>query len=443
VKRLINIKSVVVPEDRQRREFDPEAMQDLQSSIERIGLLQAPVLELTDREYVLRAGERRYRAMLDIYELGGCFDYDGEAVPPPLMPHVLWTELGEIARLEIEVDENNQRQPFTWQEKAAATARLARLREMQAEDAGLPPPTVATLAQEVRGSTLGSAHTDTRNELILSKHLHDPEVTRAKTAREAMTVLKRKEQAAYHERLAAATGSQAISTAHSVFCAEAREWAAGQPPEGFDVVLTDPPYGMGADTFGEAAGSTATSHGYSDDASVVEDILDWFPAESFRLAKPQAHLYVFCDLDWFPLWRSELALAGWKVFRTPLIWVKPTGFRTPWIDQGPQRKYETILYAVKGEKHCNMIAPDVLTVQSPGEGLGHPAAKPPALYEELLRRSVKPGDRVLDLFGGTGPLLPACAFLRCAATVVEMDSEFYGICVDRLNALTAQKELLP
>lgn len=442
MKRFIRIESIVIPADRQRKEFSEDANQDLISSIQSVGLLQAPVLELVGEDYILRAGERRYRAISDIYELGGSFSYDGALVPSGFIPHTLWGELTELQRLEIEVDENNCRVAFTWQEKAEATAKLTRLRMMQAEAEGKPLPTVADIAIEVRGSKIGSAHTDTRNDLILSKHLHNPEVAKAKTPREAMQILKKSEQAAYHKKLAETLGSAVSAASHTCLNADSRSWAALQPGASFDVICTDPPYGIGADTFGTSDDGTATSHGYSDSAECLLAIMEWFPAESFRLAKPQAHLYLFCDIEWFMSWRLALKNAGWKVFRTPLIWVRPTGFRTPWIDQGPQRKYECILYAVKGDKVCNMIAPDVITLQSAGEGLGHPAAKPVAIYAELLRRSVKPGDAVLDPFCGTGPIFGAASSLQCRATGVELDETFYGIALASLQKTNQQEELL-
>jgi len=132
---------------------------------------------------------------------------------------------------------------------------------------------------------------------------------------------------------------------------------------------------------------------------------------------------------------TDLTTAGWKVFRTPLIWVKPTGFRTPWIDSGPQRKYELILYAIKGDKKVNLIAPDVIQLQSAGAGVGHPAAKPVALFSELLRRSVRPADKVLDLFCGTGPIFGAAYQHKCLATGVEMDKAYYGESLKQINLL--------
>jgi DNA modification methylase len=339
-----------------------------------------------------------------------------------------------MQRLEIEVDENNQREAFTWPERAAATAQLAKLRRLQAEASGVPAPTVATLAQETRGSSLGSSHTDTRNDLILARNLHDPEIKAAKTAKEALGILKRKEQTARHTALAETFGRTFSAISHTLLQGDSREWMSKMDPEDFDVIITDPPYGMNAHAFGSAAGSAARAHEYEDTTENLASIIEWFAPESFRVAKAQAHLYLFLDFDWFTRWKGALMLAGWKVFRTPLIWVKPTGFRTPWIDQGPQRKYELCLYAVKGEKPVNFISGDVITTTS-GEGLGHSAAKPVSLFHELLRRSVKPGDKVLDAFCGTGPVFGAAHSLKCAATGIELSPEFYGTSLETLNSL--------
>lgn len=435
MKRFIDLESIVIPEGRQRKEFDENANQDLIASIQSVGLLQAPVLEFDGECYVLRAGERRVRAIQDIYALGGSFSYDGEPVIEGLVPHTLWTELTELQRLEIEVDENNCRVPFTWQEKAKATEKLTRLRMMQADNKSAPQPTVADIALEVRGSDRGSAHNLTRNELILAKHLHKPEIAAAKTPKEAMSILKKVEQADYHKRLGEIAGKTYSVADHICVQADSEDWAMEQPAGLFDVICTDPPYGIGADNFGEADDSRARAHEYEDSAETLQAIMKWFPVAAYRLAKPEAHLYLFCDIDWFPEWKDRLTSAGWEVFRTPIIWHRPTGFRTPWINKGPQRKYETIVYAVKGDKPVNMIAPDCFTLQSCGEGLGYSAAKPWEVYAELLRRSVKPGDTVADLFCGSGPIFRAATELKCLATGVEKTALGYGISLAQLKKL--------
>jgi DNA modification methylase len=63
------------------------------------------------------------------------------------------------------------------------------------------------------------------------------------------------------------------------------------------------------------------------------------------------------------------------------------------------------------------------------------------LYYDLLRRSVSPGDRVLDPFAGSGPILPAAQELKCRATALEIDPAAFGIGVKRLEKLKDQKDL--
>ncbi len=159
-----------------------------------------------------------------------------------------------------------------------------------------------------------------------------------------------------------------------------------------------------------------------------------FIPETFRITKPSAHLYLFCDFDRFHELRSWCSAAGWKVFRTPLIWYKRANFRAPWPEHGPQRKYETILFAIKGDRVVNKLAPDVLDHNS-DSNLDHSAQKPVSLYQDLLSRSARAGDRVLDPFAGTCPIFPAAQALTCFATGIEVDPSYYSIGVKRLQTL--------
>jgi DNA modification methylase len=204
----------------------------------------------------------------------------------------------------------------------------------------------------------------------------------------------------------------------------------------FDVICTDPPYGMGADEFGDGGGRT----GGSDGAHFYVDGKEWWADYGSQvestiscIAKSSAHLYLFCDIDRF-FYLRDLFSKHWAVFRTPLIWFKPAAFRAPWPDKGPQRKYECILYAVRGELKSTILAGDVIT-QGPDENLGHPAQKPVALIQELLRRSVRPGMAVLDPFCGSGPVFEAGHALSAIVTGVEQDAVACGIAAGRLAKL--------
>lgn len=200
------------------------------------------------------------------------------------------------------------------------------------------------------------------------------------------------------------------------------------------MILSDPPYGIDADQYGDSGGRTGGAHFYDDSFDTWTRLMQVLAAESFRVGKPQSHAYIFCDIDNFGFLKGYMSAAGWNVFRTPIIWYNPTAMRAPWPENGPQRKYQLCLYAMKGDRRVLKLAPDLITYQS-DDNLGHHAQKPVALYEDLLRRSVRPGDTVLDPFCGSGPVFPAAHSLKCRAIGIEMDDAAYGISIKRIQSL--------
>lgn len=457
--------SIVIKPDRQRTEFDPTELQNLKDSIEHLPgernrqLMHPPVLRREGDDLVLVAGERRLRVIKEIFELGGCFVYNGQLFKADhgMIP---FTDIGELSPLEAEeaeLDENLKRVNLSWQELAQVHARLHKLRTAQMAEFvhekcspsdPSPPPqhTVADTAKEVFGRSDGGYQDTIRKETIVAKHLDNPAVAKAKTLDEAFKILKKEEERSKNIALGLEVGKTFNADKHTLAQANCLEWMAAQPPESFDVILTDPPYGMGADEFGDAGGKmTGIQHHY-DDSHESWQLLMTGPISSsgglkggwcslaFRIAKPQAHAYVFCDIDRFHELKNYMELAGWDVFRTPLIVHKLNSGRVPRPQHGPRRQWEAILYAIKGGKPVTHIYPDVIPVNG-DDNLGHGAQKPVELYTNLLQRSVRPGDSVLDTFAGTGTIFPAAHTLKCTATGIELDSGSYGICVKRLAEL--------
>jgi DNA modification methylase len=424
------ISSVIIATDRQRKEFKADIMADLQTSIEKRGLLHAIVL----RGDTLVAGERRLRAMADLHDLGIPFTYDSEQVPIGHIPYTDLSSLSPVEAMEAELEENVCRDDLTWQERTAATAKLMRVRGLLAKERGEAPPTVAEITEQSRPTTSAGHKQSVHRDILLADHLHNPAVANAPSQVEAFKILRREERAEKFRNLSATVGDTFSSKVHQVINDNCLEWMKAQPAERFDVILTDPPYGMGADEFGDAGGKTGREHSYTDDDATLSLILETAPREFFRLAKAEAHLYVFCDIDGFPRWRGLLAAAGWKVFRTPLIWQKPSAYRAPWPDQGPQRKYELIVYAVKGGRKTLRLGGDIIA-NNPDPNIGHNAQKPVGLYRDLLTRSALPGDTVFDPFAGSGPLIEAAHQEQCRAVCVEQDPLYYGMILNRLKEL--------
>lgn len=429
------LNQIQIKPERQRSEFEPQAMTELMSSIITVGLQHAVVIRTDENGVWLVAGERRLKAITDIYALGKSFKYDGIKVTQGMIPTVSLGELSLLEAEEAELDENIKRKDLTWQEHAAAVQRLNSLRQKQATIAGTTH-TIADTAEELTGRRDGSYQAKVKKSIIVANHLNRPAVAEAKTVDEAYKILKKEVEREKNIELAHQVGKSFSAERHEIYHMDCLTYMA-EPSnaERFDVILTDPPYGMNAQDFNSGAGKmTGISHSYDDSFESWFKLMKDWSLLSFKVAKPQAHAYIFCDIDNFCLLKTTMIEAGWYVFRTPLIHYKPGSGRVPLPDRGPRRQYELILYAIKGNKPVTHIYPDVIATQA-DESSGHGAQKPVALFENLLQRSVKPGDEVLDSFAGSGTIIPACHKFQCKAVAIEQDAGSYGLCLKRLKEL--------
>ncbi len=440
---------IVIKSGRQRQEFDPAKMEELKNSIIDSGLMHAPVMRNEAGKLVLVAGETRLKVIEDIYALGETFRYNGQQVPAGLIPYVTLGELSPLAAEEAELDENLRRKDLTWQELANAHSKLHNLRKKQADAIRIThqdqsqapaPHTIADTAREVHGRADGYFHDLMRQEIIVAQHLDNPEVAKAGSMKDAFKILKKQEETKKNIALGLAVGATFNSAMHQLHNVNCLDWMDDPANAGtIDVILTDPPYGMGADDFGDGAGRLSGIEHHYDDSyeSWLELMKRWCPL-SFAVTKPQAHAYIFCDIDRFHELKSMMQAAGWYVFRTPLINFKTNSGRVPLPDKGPRRQYEILLYAIKGGKLTTHIYPDVITSQA-DESMSHGAQKPVAVYANLLQRSVRPGDTVLDAFAGSGTIFPAAHPFKCTAIGLERSGEYYGMGLRRLQGL--QEEL--
>lgn len=430
---LLRFSEIIIPTTRQRRNFDERKMQSLKDSIRLRGLLHPIVLR--NASPILVVGERRFRAMQYLAAEGVGFSCNGTEVPSGMVPCLRLAELSPLELEEAELEENVIREDLSFAEKAAAYKRLDDLRRAQAAARG-EVHTVKDTATEILGvDAVGYPAQEIRDHILLASHLDDPEIAAAQSAREAMKLLRKKTDAANFA--AAAQAAPPSHSLHTLYREDCRSILPSLAAESFSCIVADPPYGVDADSFGEQAGNR---HTYSDSPELARALYSFLADESFRLAARAAHLYVFCDVRRFMELDSLFTIAGWRVWPTPLIWAKGGGM-LPDPDHAPRRTYESILYAIKGEKKVSMVAPDVITiamVSSPRRG----AEKPAALYNELLRRSTLPGDSVLDPFCGTGPIFEAATKLKLRATGIELDPVAQGIALSRMAEPAPEKGLL-
>jgi DNA modification methylase len=425
----VNETDLVIAEKRWRKTFTESALVELADSISRLGLIQLPVVKpLPDGKYELIAGERRTRAIRKLWAEGKSVLHANALFPPGLFPVTSWDELDERKAKEIELEENSIRQDLTWQEKSIAVAALHSMKK-EAD----PTWTASDTAELVSGSRTGATE-KVSDQVILSKNLHRPRVAAAKDPKEAMKILRNEVEtelrAELGKRIDGEARTKALDERFQIRCGDSRELCEELPDGSFDVILTDPPYGVDAQDFDN---EHIVLHRYDDSWDSVEPLMSWFAKESFRLAAEKAHLYLFCDVQHFMDLRVMFHLEGWDVWPRPFIWVKEPG-HAPRPKHGPQRAYETILYAIKGDMQTIAMARDVLQIGMEKQRK-HAAQKPVELYVDLLKRSVNPGMRVLDPFCGSGTIFPAAAEVKCEAAGFDSDPAAVALAKERIAAL--------
>ncbi len=430
-------KSIVVPEDRQRKRINPQHLNDLEDSFCGAKGLLHPIV-LRDDGKTLVAGECRLRAVLQLYENEKRFTYGGDAVPDGHIPVMKLGELTQEELEEAELDENIHREELSWQDRAAAISRLETLRKQQAQARG-ERYSQRDVAAEILGVPVtdsGTAQKEVREARVLNEYLHDDDVAGAKTQKEALKIIGKKRQAAHRARLAEEFGAQINTSAfpHDLRCGRMETIIENLPDDTFDCIITDPPYGVDADSFGEQA---KANHAYEDSKDYALSLYKILAEQGARVCKDSAHLYTFCDIGLFAEIRDIFEASGWTVWYRPLFWFKGNNAgMLPAPEYGPRNTYEAIVYCRRGGRKTRCVGPDVLSVQA----LARPtfgAQKPVSLFEELLSRSCDPGDKVLDPFCGAGPVFRAAGTLSLTATGIELNKEK----VDFIYASYAEEEI--
>tara|TARA_Y100000310_G_scaffold242998_1_gene247342 strand:- start:752 stop:1873 length:1122 start_codon:yes stop_codon:yes gene_type:complete len=351
------------------------------------------------------------------------FSCDGKFVPKNQVPYVQINEdMDEITVLEAELEENLIREDITWQERLASIDKLHRLRVAQH-----PDQTVTDTAREIKqvgadapaAAQTSIAHTrkEVARATIIAPFLDDPDVKAASSASRAFALVAVKLEAEFMAELERRGGGK--KTDHTLIHGKLEEEMPKLQDDTYTCIIADPPYGMGADKFGDVA---ELVHKYVDDGVTAADMVAQIAIEGFRVAKKEAHLYIFCDIDLFVSIRALVQAAGWTPWRTPIIWDKGDGY-APQQSSGMKRCYELILWARKGGKPYGQAHKDIIPIP-PAPKPVHAAQKPMKLYSELLKRSCLMGDKVLDPCCGAGTIFAASVAAGTIATGIEADAEF-------------------
>ncbi|AKJ30663.1 DNA methylase N-4 [Caldimonas brevitalea] len=205
-----------------------------------------------------------------------------------------------------------------------------------------------------------------------------------------------------------------------------------------DMVFCDPPYGVNyANTAKDRQRGTARP--ILND-NLGEGFYDFLHAAlSAMLTRCDGAVYIAMSSSELDTLQAAFRAAGghWSTF---IIWAKDA-FTLGRADY--QRQYEPILYGwpegVKRHWCGDRDQGDVWQIKKPRKNDLHPTMKPVELVERAIRNSSRPGDVVLDPFGGSGTTLIAAEKSGRGARLMELDPKYADVAVRRWQDWTGER----
>lgn len=235
-----------------------------------------------------------------------------------------------------------------------------------------------------------------------------------------------------------------------------------------DMLLTDPPYNVNYegktsaalkienDNMEYAAFAEFLNDSFSNIATALKPGGAWYifhsdtESESFRRAARKNLGKVRQCLIWnkngFVMgmqdyhWKHEPCLYGWKDGAAHYFTddrTQSTVYEDKGIDFKKLKKDEAIkmLEDIFSDKQSTTV----INEDKPLRNTEHPTMKPLKLLARLIRNSTKPGEAVLDPFGGSGSTLIACEQLGRKCYTMELDPRYADVIIERWETLTGQK----
>lgn len=224
-----------------------------------------------------------------------------------------------------------------------------------------------------------------------------------------------------------------IPEIHDIWHGDSRELLKKFKPGRIDCLITDPPFGI--DNKSNRA-KTQAGKEYSrkiEGDSSPEEALElfyevWLAIED-KLS-PTADVYIFTSYQVLELWLYSidtlLKPSGYER-KALLVWDKVGpgigDLNSPW-----GMGMEFILFYQRGREKTATRSNGILhSPRVPSGKLIHPHEKPLDLLCRLIEASTKPGEFLVDPFGGSGSLVRAARSCNRNAIAIEYDKKNYQI----------------
>ncbi len=197
-----------------------------------------------------------------------------------------------------------------------------------------------------------------------------------------------------------------------------------------DLVLTDPPYGVGYVTAWRSRNDPLVAPIAGDlSLNIVREVLPYLHAvlgedrHAYFFAAPRMLGQVLDEVECF-----------WSL-KNVLVWDKGNAGSVGDLEAGYGMNWEAIVYASKGRRPLFGKRPRaVLRYDWSGtRDAVHPTVKPIPVLERLIFHSSEAGEVVLDPFMGSGTTLVAAKNLGRRAIGIEIEERYCEIAAKRLS----------
>jgi DNA modification methylase len=162
-------------------------------------------------------------------------------------------------------------------------------------------------------------------------------------------------------------------------------------------------------------------------------------------SEPGAPIYLVMSAQEWPVIDRNLREVGFH-WSSTVIWAKD---RLVLSRKDYHTQYEPIWYGWNNEAARLAIVEDrkqsdLWEIERPSRSELHPTMKPIELVQKSIVNSSKPGNIVLDSFGGSGSTLIACEQTNRKCRMVELDPQYCDVIIARWEKFSGKTaELLP
>lgn len=214
-----------------------------------------------------------------------------------------------------------------------------------------------------------------------------------------------------------------------LFQGDCLEVMRGMPDKSVDLVLTDPPYGIGITRNAkDVPGRLAPHRARKATADTWDDAVpdSRYFKEMFRVSRNQ--IVFGANYFWNEFYPSQCYIIWDKRGNLPKVPFCDTEFAWTSFTNRMSKKYTVVNHGFIRD--------------SKDDSTGHPTQKPTELFKMILEDFTKPGDVVLDPFGGSFSVGVACVKAGRHFVGCEIDPSYYAIAQRRIAHAQMQLPLL-